>query len=134
MKRRLGFEIGRITGQYKGMYEITLYKVLNQNDIIRIDHGGEDVNLSVVKLYDREGNLINKADSVCYIKIKETASNSIFRCTINQRAQSIFFHSSIDSAKIQPVRGCLHLNYSLLTFLTFQKGRRSTINIKKVER
>lgn len=67
-----GFEIGRITGQYKGMYEITLYKVLNQNDIIRIDHGGEDVNLSVVKLYDREGNLINKADSVCYIKIKET--------------------------------------------------------------
>lgn len=67
-----GFEIGRITGQYKGMYEITLKKVLNQNDIIRIDHGGEDVNLSVVKLYDREGNLINKADSVCYIKIKET--------------------------------------------------------------
>jgi len=67
-----GFEIGRITGQYKGMYEITLYKALNQNDIIRIDHGGEDVNLSVVKLYDREGNLINKADRVCYIKIKET--------------------------------------------------------------
>ena len=67
-----GFEIGRITGQYKGMYEITLKKVLNQNDIIRIDHGGEDVNLSVVKLYDREGNLINKADSICYIKIKET--------------------------------------------------------------
>ena len=67
-----GFEIGRITGQHRGMYEITLYKVLNQNDIIRIDHGGEDVNLSVVKLYDREGNLINKADRVCYIKIKET--------------------------------------------------------------
>ncbi|MBR5229525.1 MAG: U32 family peptidase [Firmicutes bacterium] len=66
-----GFEIGRITGQYKGMYEITLTKVLNQNDIIRIDHGGEDVNLSVVKLYDRDGNLTNKADKVCYIKIKE---------------------------------------------------------------
>ena len=69
-----GFEIGRITGQHRGMYEITLYKVLNQNDIIRIDHGGEDVNLSVVKLYDREGNLINKADRVCYIKIKENLS------------------------------------------------------------
>ncbi|NCE98451.1 MULTISPECIES: U32 family peptidase [unclassified Emergencia] len=69
-----GYEIGRITGFYKGMYEITLDKVLNQNDIIRIDAGGEDVNLSVVKLYDREGMLINKAEDVCYIKIKEKLS------------------------------------------------------------
>lgn len=44
---------------------------LRQNDIIRVDHNNEDVNLSVVKLYDREGNLINRADRVCYIRIKE---------------------------------------------------------------
>ena len=45
--------------------------MLNQNDIIRIDHNGEDVNLSVVKLYDKDGNLINKSEDVCYIKLKE---------------------------------------------------------------
>ena len=56
------------------MYEITLHKLLNQNDIIRIDHENEDVNLSVVRLYDRDDNLINKADDVCYIKIKEKLS------------------------------------------------------------
>lgn len=66
-----GFEIGTITRYYKGMYEIQLADTLYQNDIIRISHGDEDVNLSVVKLYDRAGNLINKADSVCYIKVKE---------------------------------------------------------------
>lgn len=71
-----GFKIGKITEAYKGMYEITLNpnSVLNQNDIIRIDHENEDVNLSVVKLYDRKGDLINKADKVCYIKIKENLS------------------------------------------------------------
>lgn len=66
-----GYEIGRITGSYRGMYEITLSDTLNQNDIIRIDHNNEDVNLSVVKLYDRAGNLINKSENRCYIKIKE---------------------------------------------------------------
>lgn len=69
-----GFEIGKITGSYKGMYEITLSRVLNQHDIIRIDHNNEDVNLSVTKLYDRNGNLINKSKDVCYIKIKEKLS------------------------------------------------------------
>lgn len=69
-----GYEIGRITGFYNGMYEITLDRRLNQNDIIRIDHSGEDVNLSVVKLYDREGMLINRAEEVCYIRIKEKLS------------------------------------------------------------
>ena len=69
-----GYEIGKITRYYKGMYEISLNSVLNQNDIIRIDHESEDVNLSVVKLYDRKGDLINKADDVCYIKIKERLS------------------------------------------------------------
>ncbi|MGN0713321.1 MAG: DUF3656 domain-containing protein [Anaerovoracaceae bacterium] len=71
-----GYEIGRITGSFRGMYEITLNRQqrLNQNDIIRIDHNNEDVNLSVVKLYDRDGNLMNKADHVCYIRIKEKLS------------------------------------------------------------
>ncbi len=71
-----GYPIGKVTGQYRGMYEITLDcgEPLNQNDIIRIDHDGEDVNLSVVRLYDRAGDLINKADDTCYIKIKEKLS------------------------------------------------------------
>lgn len=66
-----GYEIGRISKIYKGMYEISLTRTLNQNDIIRIANGDEDVNLSVVKLYDRDGNLINKAEKTAYIKIKE---------------------------------------------------------------
>lgn len=69
-----GYEIGRISRYYKGMYEITLDQVLNQNDIIRIDHDNEDVNLSVVKLYDRDGNLVNHAEKKGYIKIKEKLS------------------------------------------------------------
>lgn len=76
-----GFEIGRITGMYKGMYEISLSRTLYQNDIIRISHGSEDVNLSVVKLYDREGNLINRADRSCYIRIKEklTKGDTVYK-------------------------------------------------------
>ena len=66
-----GYEIGVVSGVYKGMYEIRLHEALRQNDIIRIDHNNEDVNLSVVKLYDKEANLINGADSLCYIRIKE---------------------------------------------------------------
>lgn len=69
-----GYEIGRITKIFKDTYEITLSKTLNQNDIIRISHNNEDVVFTVVKLYDRDGRLINKADDVCYIKIKEKLS------------------------------------------------------------
>ncbi len=69
-----GYEIGVISKTLKDMYEITLAQPLNQNDIIRISHNGEDVNLTVVKLYDKEGQLINKADKLCYIKIKEKLS------------------------------------------------------------
>ena len=69
-----GYEIGVISGAYQGMYELRLHDVLNQNDMIRIDHNGEDVNLAVVKLYDKGGNLINRADKVCYIRIKEKLS------------------------------------------------------------
>lgn len=69
-----GYEIGTVRGSFKGMYEIALTKTLHQNDIIRIDHENEDVNLSVARLYDQEGKLINQADGTCYIKIKEKLS------------------------------------------------------------
>ncbi|MBQ0079497.1 MAG: U32 family peptidase [Eubacterium sp.] len=69
-----GYEIGHIGRNVRGMYEIILDDVLNQNDVIRIDHGGEDVNLSVVKLYDHKGDLINSSDDRCFIKIKEQLS------------------------------------------------------------
>lgn len=69
-----GYEIGRISKCFKDMYEITLSGQLNQNDIIRISHNDEDVILSVVKLYDQDSNLINSAQDVCYIKVKEKLS------------------------------------------------------------
>jgi putative protease len=69
-----GYEIGRISKIIKDTYEITLTRTLNQNDIIRISHNNEDIILSVVKLYDKDGNLINKADKIGYIRIKEKLS------------------------------------------------------------
>lgn len=69
-----GYRIGTICGSFNGMYEIRLQKPLNQNDVIRIDHDGEDVLLSVVRLYDRAGNLISGSDNVCFIRIKEKLS------------------------------------------------------------
>lgn len=69
-----GYEVGVISNIVRGMYEITLKHTLNQNDIIRISNDNEDVNLTLVKLYDKDGNLINKATEVCYIKIKEKLS------------------------------------------------------------
>lgn len=70
----VGFEIGQISKVLKDTYEITLHRPLNQNDIIRISHDNEDIILSVVKLYDKDGNLINRAERVCYIKAKEKMS------------------------------------------------------------
>lgn len=69
-----GYEIGHITGLHKGKYGIKLSRTLNQNDIIRINHNNEDVVLTVAKLYDKEGHLVNKANDTCYIKIKEKLS------------------------------------------------------------
>ena len=69
-----GYEIGKISRTVRDMYEIRLRRTLNQNDIIRISHNNEDVNLTVVKLYDKDGDLISRADRVCYIKIKEKLS------------------------------------------------------------
>ncbi len=89
-----GYEIGKITGSYKGMYEITLNKMLNQHDIIRIDHDGEDVNLSVTKLYDRDGNLINKSHRTCYIKIKEKLSSG----DIVYKTKDYLYYKELESA------------------------------------
>lgn len=69
-----GIQIGYISKIIKDTYEITLSRPLSQNDIIRISHDNEDVIVSVVKLYDKDGSLINKADKLCYIKIKEKLS------------------------------------------------------------
>ncbi|MEK3900081.1 U32 family peptidase [Paenibacillus sp. FSL R7-0179] len=69
-----GYEIGTISRIEKDRYEITLTRTLNQNDTIRINHDNEDVNLTVAKLYNKDGDLINTADGVCYIKVKEKMS------------------------------------------------------------
>ena len=69
-----GYPIGKISGFSKGYYEVSLFDVLNQNDIIRIDHKNSDVNLSTTKIYDKQGRLVNKADKQCFLKIKEKLS------------------------------------------------------------
>lgn len=69
-----GYEIGTIAHARKGTYEIQLRKPLRQNDVIRIRHDGEDVNLSVAKLYDRQGKLISGSDTTCFIRVKERLS------------------------------------------------------------
>ena len=66
-----GYLIGRITNKTKVGYQITLSSELNQNDIIRIDHNGEDVNLTAARIYDEKDNYISKANQQCYLKIKE---------------------------------------------------------------
>ena len=69
-----GYRIGTVAGFRKSMCKIELTSPLRQNDTIRIRHDDQDVNLAVAKLYDAEGKLINGADSVCFIKIKEKLS------------------------------------------------------------
>ncbi len=69
-----GYPIGTITKKINQCYEITLSEELNQQDILRIDHNKEEVNLSVSKLYDEKNNLISSSTTKCYIKIKEPLS------------------------------------------------------------
>lgn len=66
-----GYEIGYISGINKGFYEITLHDELHQNDIIRIAHGDDDTILSLVKMYQKNGQLINYANKIVYVKAKE---------------------------------------------------------------
>lgn len=69
-----GYRIGSVAGFRKGMCELKLTDELRQNDVIRIRHNNEDVNLSVAKLYDAKGKLINSATKSCFIKVKERLS------------------------------------------------------------
>ena len=81
-----GYFIGTIAGKRKGMYELRLCETLNQNDVISIrrqnkcpqeanhqssNQQSDDINLSVARLYDAEGKLINSASSCCFIKLRE---------------------------------------------------------------
>ncbi len=71
-----GYEIGKIAAFRKGMYELALSDELRQNDLIRIRHAGDDVNLSAARLYDRTGKLISgaAAGEPCFIKVRERLS------------------------------------------------------------
>lgn len=89
-----GYRIGTIRGSFNGMYEIRLQKPMNQNDVIRIDHDGEDVLLSVVRLYDRAGNLISGSDDVCFIKIKEKLSSG----DVVYKTKDFLYNKELESA------------------------------------
>ncbi len=89
-----GHEIGRISKIVKDLYEIRLTRPLNQNDIIRISHDNEDVVLTVVKMFDKEGNLINKADDVCYIKLKEKLSKG----DLVYKTKDYFYYKELDAS------------------------------------
>ena len=71
-----GYRIGEIVGVRKGLYEIALTDALRQNDLIRIRHKAEDVNLAASKIYDAGGRLINgaQAGETCFIRLKERLS------------------------------------------------------------
>lgn len=89
-----GYEIGTISRIEKDRYEITLTRTLNQNDTIRISHNNEDVNLTVAKLYNKDGDLINTADDVCYIKVKEKMSAG----DIVYKTKDYFYHKELEAS------------------------------------
>ncbi|MDE6660272.1 MAG: U32 family peptidase [Anaeroplasmataceae bacterium] len=70
-----GIPIGKIIDKNSIGYKLELTSPLYQNDIIRIDHNNEDINLTVVKLYDEHKNYISSANKFCYIQVKEDLSN-----------------------------------------------------------
>ncbi|MDE7384182.1 MAG: DUF3656 domain-containing protein, partial [Anaeroplasmataceae bacterium] len=70
-----GVPIGKIVNKNHIGYKIELTSPLFQNDIIRIEHNNEDINLTVVKLYDEHKNYISSASQYCYIQVKEDLSN-----------------------------------------------------------
>ena len=69
-----GYKIGTIVKKTNIGYEIKLDSILNQNDIIRIDHNGDDINLLVARMYDKQDNYIKSSSTTCFIKIKEQLS------------------------------------------------------------
>lgn len=66
-----GYYIGKIKNKKQNLYEIELIKELKQNDVIRIDHKKQQVNLCVVKLYDKNLNYIRSANKQCFLKLQE---------------------------------------------------------------
>ena len=66
-----GYLIGKVINKTKEGYQLELTEPLNQNDGIRIDHNGEDINLTATRLYNNKGEFISSASSTCFIKIKE---------------------------------------------------------------
>lgn len=70
-----GVPIGKVVDKNHIGYKLELTSPLFQNDIIRIDHNNEDINLTVVKLYDEHKNYISSAEKYCYIQVKEDLSN-----------------------------------------------------------
>ncbi|MDE5714779.1 MAG: DUF3656 domain-containing protein [Anaeroplasmataceae bacterium] len=87
-----GYPIGKIVNKTKIGYEINLNQKLNQNDIIRIDHKNNDINLTVAKLYDAKGNYIHSSTTSCFIAIKEELSIG----DIVYKTKDIEFYSSIE--------------------------------------
>lgn len=87
-----GFLIGVIYGQKKDYYQLKLSQKLSQGDIIRIDHNGEDINLTAQKIYDSKGNFINSSDTTCFIKLKEKLSigDKVYK------TKDIKFYSEVD--------------------------------------
>ena len=70
----VGEEIGYISKKVNRGYVITTFKEISQGDIIRIDHNNTDISLSLVKIEDLNGNLVNRANKNFVIRIKEEAS------------------------------------------------------------
>ena len=68
-----GYYIGKIVGKNNNLYQIKLESPLRQNDQIRIE-STKEINLPVIKLYDKNHKLINSADSICYIEMREKAN------------------------------------------------------------
>jgi putative protease len=88
-----GFEIGKISKKNNLGYEIKLIDELNQGDIIRINHNGEDVNLTASRIYDNKGNLINSSNSYCFIDIKEKLNIG----DIVYKTKDVKYHNELES-------------------------------------
>lgn len=69
-----GFLIGTVVGKTKIGYKIKLEETLTQGDIIRIDHQGEEINLTALRIYDKDENFIRSSSTTCFLQLKEDLS------------------------------------------------------------
>ena len=106
-----GFLIGKITAKNKNGYQIKLSSTLNQNDIIRIDHNGEDVNLTVAKLYDNNKNFINSSSTTCYIQIKEDLNIG----DLVYKTKDINFYNTLDKSYPKEFKR-IEMNLSVIAY------------------